>query len=379
MFPKGITLTLRLGKEKTAPASRLLIESIESIEVTHRDEGRSGFQIVFRVGRVGATDLKNYQLIKNPLLTPSNRLILSLALKAKTYLLMDGIITHQQFSPSMEPGGSTFTITGEDISVMMDRVEGPVEHREEDEKVIVERLLGAYSRYGIKSEVIKPPLSAPSGNDRIPVKQGTDLEQIQLLAKRNGYVFYVTPGPQVEQNIVYWGPPKKPKETPQRALTTNMGAFSNLESISFQHNALSPTTVSGRVQDRRTNQIQTLNIPSSERPPLSASPSIDNEACVRRMTFQQTGHTMVEARVRAQSTTNRSVDSTVTATGEVDTVRYGTLLKIRQLVGLRGMGYSYDGLYYVKQVTHKLRKGEYKQSFTITREGIGTTVEQLPV
>ncbi|MBW4441963.1 MAG: hypothetical protein KME10_12140 [Plectolyngbya sp. WJT66-NPBG17] len=379
MFSKGITLTVRLGRQKTSLASRRLIEAIQSIEVTHRDEGRSGFQIVFQVGRLGASDLKNYALIKDPLITPGNRVILSVALTAKAYLLMDGIITHQQFSPSMEPGASTFTITGEDISVMMDRQEGPVEHPEQDEKVIVEQLLGNYSQYGLRVKVENPPIGAPSRSDRIPVKQGTDLEQIQALARRNGFVFYVTPGPRVEQNTVYWGPPKKPRETPQRALTANMGAFTNLESINFQHNALSPTTVSGRVQDRRTNRIENLSVPDSDRPHLSASPSINNQTCVRRMTFQDTGHTFAEARSRSQATTNRSVDSIVTATGEVDTLRYGALLQIRQLVGLRGIGHSYDGLYYVKQVTHKLRKGEYKQNFTITREGVDTTVERLPV
>jgi hypothetical protein len=379
MFPKGITLTLRLGREKTDPAPRLMIEAIQSVEVTHRDEGRSGFQIVFQVGRLGQRDLKNYQLIKNPLLTPGHRLILSLTLNAKAYLLMDGIITHQQFSPSMDPGSSTFTITGEDISVTMDRREVPVEHPDQDEKVIVEQMLGNYSRYGIRSQVERPPIGAPARNDRTPVKLGTDLEHIQFLAQRNGFVFYITPGPRAEQNTAYWGPPKKPRERPQRALTANMGAFTNLESINFQHNALSPTKVSGRVQDRRTNRIDTLDILDSDRPHLSASPSINNQVCVRQQAFQDSGKNTIDSRLQAQATANRSVDSAVTATGEVDTVRYGTLLKIRELVGLRGLGYTYDGVYYVKQVTHKLRKGEYKQSFTITREGVGTTVEQLPI
>ena len=31
----------------------------------------------------------------------------------------------------------------------------------------------------------------------------------------------------------------------------------------------------------------------------------------------------------------------------------------------------FDGFYYVKQVTHTSRRGSYKQSFTLTREGTG--------
>jgi hypothetical protein len=61
----------------------------------------------------------------------------------------------------------------------------------------------------------------------------------------------------------------------------------------------------------------------------------------------------------------------VTATGQVDAVRYGRALRSRRLVGLRGVGASYDGVYYVKQVTHQIKRGDYKQSFTLSREGRG--------
>ena len=45
----------------------------------------------------------------------------------------------------------------------------------------------------------------------------------------------------------------------------------------------------------------------------------------------------------------------------------------RGLVGLRGAGRTYDGLYYVKTVTHNISKGRYTQSFSLSREGTGTT------
>ena len=53
-------------------------------------------------------------------------------------------------------------------------------------------------------------------------------------------------------------------------------------------------------------------------------------------------------------------------------MRYGRALQLRRLVGVRGVGQDYDGLYYVQRVTHKIKPGEYKQSFTLTREGRGT-------
>jgi hypothetical protein len=35
------------------------------------------------------------------------------------------------------------------------------------------------------------------------------------------------------------------------------------------------------------------------------------------------------------------------------------------------VGFSYDGFYYVKEVTHSIQLGQYKQRFTLTREGRG--------
>ena len=57
--------------------------------------------------------------------------------------------------------------------------------------------------------------------------------------------------------------------------------------------------------------------------------------------------------------------------GDLDGLRYGDLLTTRGIVGLRGAGFTYDGLYYVKSVTHRVKRGEYKQQFSITREGLG--------
>ena len=69
---------------------------------------------------------------------------------------------------------------------------------------------------------------------------------------------------------------------------------------------------------------------------------------------------------------------TVTVSGELDALRYGGALQARTVVGLRGAGFTYDGLYFVKSVTHSIRPGEYKQQFTLRREGLGTLVPLVP-
>jgi hypothetical protein len=60
----------------------------------------------------------------------------------------------------------------------------------------------------------------------------------------------------------------------------------------------------------------------------------------------------------------------VTGSGSLNVLRYQNILRSRMIVGVRGAGITYDGLYYVDSVTHNIKPGEYKQSFTLSRDGV---------
>ena len=77
-----------------------------------------------------------------------------------------------------------------------------------------------------------------------------------------------------------------------------------------------------------------------------------------------------EASLVASTLASDNADA-VTGTGTVDVVRYGQILRARKLVNLLGAGRGFDGQYYVKQVTHTIKRGEYKQDFSLKREGRG--------
>jgi hypothetical protein len=60
----------------------------------------------------------------------------------------------------------------------------------------------------------------------------------------------------------------------------------------------------------------------------------------------------------------------VSGNGSIDVVRYGRILRARNLVGVRGAGQAFDGVHYIDSVTHDLSRGSYKQSFTLKRSGL---------
>ncbi len=376
MSELGVRLTLLLGPTVARPAPLAFIENLAAVEVRHSDEERSGFQLVFKVGRRGPLDLLEYPQLRSPLLAAFNRVILIVTFNVRPRVLMDGIITHVELQPGDEAGAATLTVTGEDVSVMMDLEERAVEHPALPDPAIVFKLLARYARFGILPAVVPPKvIDPPIPIERIPVQVGTDREYLETLARRHGHVFYLTAGPAPFTNTAYWGPPRR-LGVPQRALSVNFGSQTNVTSLAFQHDALKPAFVDGDAIDARFNRKFPVRTFAAQRvPPLSLRPTwLAQRANTRTTLYRGCAPSIPAAFGRAQAYTDASTDATVTASGELDAARYGEILRARELVGLRGAGLSHDGLYYVKAVTHRLGRGTYTQSFTLTRDGLGTTV-----
>jgi hypothetical protein len=325
-----------------------------------------------------ATDILDLKLQSSPLLATDNRVIVSVGFGGTSHVLIDGVITRLESEPS-EPGRSKFTITGVDLTDLMDRRERTVEHTAQPDFVVVLKLLARYAWLGIIPLVI-PPLSLdfPSPLDRIPVQRGTDLQHIQKLAERAGYVFYLRPGPAPRTNVAYFGPPLR-AGLPQRALSVNVGSETNVTSISFKYDPDKASVVFGFVKDKDLGiPLPIVTFRSLRLPPLASRPALKFGPGTRVKAPAQTdGLSWFQAFARAQAFTNKSTDDALVATGELDGARYGSVLRARGLVGVRGAGYSYDGLYYVKEVTHQVARGEYKQRFTLSREGLGSTVSRV--
>jgi hypothetical protein len=366
-----------VGSSIPLPAPESLSRAIESIEITNNDEGRDGFQIVFSVGRSTSDPTQNpldFSLIDSALLETFNRVIIMVIFGFVPVVLIDGIITHKQFKPSSEAGQSKLTVTGEDVSIMMDREEKSTTHPNQPDPIIVTKIIASYAKYGLVPTVIPPAsMDVPIEVNRIPSQQGTDLQYILGLAQNYDYVFYVEPTAVPGVNKAYWGP-KEYTSLPQKALTVNMDSFTNVTAINFQYNSLDSTVVRGSVQDPMLNMEIPVVTAASLRPPLALFPDLlKNIGNAKTKKYRAKGGVnAIQAYSEAQATTDSSTDA-VTATGELDGIAYGDVLRARKLVGLRGMGFLHDGFYYVKNVTHRISNGNYKQSFTISREGLGST------
>jgi hypothetical protein len=368
------TLGLLIGPVVPLPVPQELIDSLESVQVTVASGQKSGFQLVFSTAKVSSVLTT---LIPIGYFDPPARVIITVTINGSSSVLMDGVITRQELAPSNEPGQSKLTITGEDLTRMMDLIDFtgfpfpamPAEAR-------IALMILKYAPYGIVPFVMPSVLlDFPNPLKQIPSQVGTDLAYITSLANAVGYVFYITPGPLPGMNVAYWGPEIK-VGVPQPALTVNSDGASNVESLSFGFDNFGKTLFVVVIQEPNSHVPIPIPVPDVNpiQPPLGLRPPIPMKISPipglgKFSPLQAAGIALAKA---AQSA------DVITGSGSLDVLRYGRPLKARQLVGVRGAGFAYDGFYFVKSVTHSIKRGEYKQNFSLSRNAFIPFTQEVP-
>ena len=363
----SLQLTLLIGPlSAPMPAPLPVTEALQQVQVTSGKD-RSGFQLTFGMGKTSPLQLALLPLgFFDPMIT---RVVMIATFRGIPTVIMDGVVTRQEMQPGNQPGQSTLTITGEDLSVLMDVIQlrFPFPAMTDDARVAL--ILAKYAMFGIAPVVIPPlVMSADSPTSRFDTQDGTDREYIKQLAAQNGYVFYVEPGPAPLTSIAYFGPDVR-IPVPQPALNVNLDAATNVDSLSFSLDGLAKKQVILFTFDPATRKIP-LPIPVPDinplHPPLGARPTLPS----RVIFAEETTHlTPTELAKRAFGYMMQAADA-ISGSGTLDVARYGFILRSRMLVGVRGAGPAYDGLYYVDSVTHSIKRGEYKQSFQLSRDGL---------
>lgn len=371
---KGFYLALYFGPVITRPAPQVVIDALQSVQVTEAATGRSGFQLSFAVAKGGELER---DLIPSGFFDPLIRVQIAVVLGGHTNVIMDGLITRQDVAPSNTPAGSTLTITGEDVSVAMDLIDFtglPYPCLTPELRVLI--CIGKYAMFGLVPEIVPSVLlEVPNPLDKIPNHVGTDLSYINYLAGEAGYVFYVKPL-RLGVNAAYWGPEIRWGEV-QPALSINMDAHTNVEALSFGYDGLSAKLFLAFGQIPFTTYSAVVPVPNVGllRPPLVKKQPFPFK-------FEMIEGTnklgVVGAAAIALARAAQSSDA-VSGSGSLDVMRYGRILEARKLVDVRGAGRAYDGTYYVKNVTHNIKRGEYKQSFTLGREGVLPINERVAV
>lgn len=381
-----VLLTLLAGPVVPLPVPTAVVDALTKVQVTigtreifgrrqPSSHALSGFQLEFVLAK--RSPLETVFMLTGGKTPPLIRIVLIATVNGTPNILVDGMVLQHNLRPGSGGGPSTLTLRGRDLTAAMDLFQfngNPYPGMPAEARVL--SILGRYASLGVIPNVRPAAIpDVPDPSEKIFAHQGTDYDYLCQLASDNGYVFYVEPGPAPRMNVAYWGPELK-QGTPQPALNLDMDAAANVESLTFDFDNESSTEPEAYVRLDAVPIPIKVSLPDvglvspglAKYPPQSFLKQLLPETA--KMSLGQAG---LYALSRAASAAE-----CVTAEGRLDVVRYGRLLKPRQLVGVRGAGEAFNGLYYVRKVTHDISRGSYKQSFTLTRDGLVSKQSTVP-
>jgi hypothetical protein len=363
---KGVHLTLLVGPVVPAPVPRELLEALTEVEVTNGVESPDGFRLTFALS---TRSVLHQAFLVAATRTPLMRVVIVVTINSIPKVLMNGVLTNQEVSAGERPGQSTLRVTGEGLTKLMDLQEWDgLPYPGMGVTAQVNAILMKYVAFGIAPLVI-PPLNLSIQNplNRWQSHTGTDLCHIQSLAAEVGYVFYLQPGLVPTTTTAYFGPEIK-VGVPQPALNVDLDAHRNVKSMSFSFDSASSDLPIVLIQNPLTKAPVPVPIPKINplQPPLGLfGPPITKISVLKNTSKMSLPEALNAGLAKAACSQNA-----VAANGSLDVARYGRLLSARGLVGVRGAGFAFDGLYFVESVTTTMKAGELAQSFRLSRNGL---------
>ena len=372
----GLRLTLLIGPAVPLPVPPVVLDALTDAEVvTASGESQSGFTLTFGLDR--RSPLHTLFLLAGGASVPLVRVVLVATVRGTPEVLIDGVMLRHEVTQGAD-GRPALRVTGKDLTALMDRQEVsglPYPATTVEARVLL--ILAKYAAFGVVPFVIPPVLvDVPIPTERIPRHQGTDFAYVQRLAREVGFAFYLVPGPAPGASVAYFGPEVR-VGVPQPALNAaEMDAYANVEALTFRFSDESAELPVVLVHEPLSKALIPIPIPnvSLVNPPLGLVPPVPKAI---RFVSETAKFSPARAALFGLADAARASDA-VTGEGTLDVLRYGRPLKARGLVGVRGAGLAFDGLYYVKSVTHRIKRGGYTQSFTLARNGLVSTLPVVP-
>lgn len=365
-----------IGPVVPIPVGRDVLDAVESVSVeVGSGDTPSGFEIVFRLSR--RSPLHTLFLLTGGATIPIMRVVIVVTIGGQAEVLIDGVMTNHEVRDS-GTGEPTLAVKGKDLSALMDWIDfDGIPYPAMPPVVRALLVLAKYAAFGVIPVTIPSIVEdLPIPIESIPRQQGTDYAYLKMLARDAGYVFYLDPGPVPGTSRAYWGPQIR-VGTPQPALNLDLDPpRRNVESLSFSFDKERKELPVVWIQDQYSKAPIPIPIPDVTplNPPLGVVPPLPP-----KITFLNENAKLKPWVALMQGISYAASHSdSVFGQGSLDVARYGRVLRARGLVGVRGAGEAFDGLYYVATATHSIKRGQYTQSFTLARNGLLSTVAKVP-
>jgi phage protein D len=354
-------------------------EGIQLIEVEDNDTTADTFSLKLSAIR-DATGLWSYAEKDKFELFNKVRITASFS-NGNTEHLIEGYITEIKFHIDKEERKSYVEINGMDPTVLMNLQEKLVSWVDKPDHQIAKEI---FSKYGFDTSIdnaVDPQLEP----GYVVIQRETDIEFLKRLALRNGFECFVKKDFQEKKSIGFFRKPKLDL-APQKDLAVQFDERNNVTSIDFTIDGLRPLSVEIRQQDHLSEEIKEIKISDSKLQKIGKrnlsdviQPNIGRLARGENLvpTIILSRHVVSEPQL--MEAVARSVYDNgswfVTAKGIVNAEAYGSVLKAKNLVLIKGADEAFSGKYYVSKVVHKFKPESYVQEFEAKKNAMGVVEE----
>lgn len=349
-----------------APASDALLASLQQIEV--EDNADVADMMRLRLGVAVAEQGSRWTLVDEELFARLTKLRLMVTIGAGLpQPLIETHVIETNASFANDPSASVLNVVAMDPTVMMNLEEKVRAWPDMADSDIASTIFG---EYGATPDVES---TSPSRQeiDVTTMQRGTDIQFLRQLATRNGYECYLELN---DLTGTVEGHFHKPRldERPQGVLSVNLSDATNVNSFNARYDMLRPTTAEATSVEIDSQSDQQGTATSSALSSLGKDTAITGDN-PRRVLLSRLGLADAgELQAQAQAVVDQSALA-ITAEGELHTAAYGSILRAKRPVLVRGAGEQFSGTYYVQRVLHTLTPESYTQQFTLRRNALGLT------
>jgi phage protein D len=285
----------------------------------------------------------------------------------ETQTLISAYVVETRTVFSNQPGQSMLDVVAMDPTVLMN-LEEKVKAWPDMSDSDVATAIFSDAAYGFQP-VVEDTSVQRSENQQTLLQRGTDIRFLKQLAHRNGYECFVEVNADSGQIEGHFHPPRL-DEPPQPALTVNTGETTNVNHFRVRHDMLKPVEAQVTGLDVDSRETQPAEATSSEREGLGSKAAHSTDRPRRLLLARTAMADAGELQAYAQAIVDQS-SMAIYAEGELTTSVYGSLLRAKRSVSVRGVGRDFSGVYYVERVLHVIDTNGYVQRFTLRRNALG--------
>jgi phage protein D len=356
-----ITATISIEDE---PAPDLFLSLIDmEIEEDHRMA--ASFRIKIAISR---QDDGLWAFLDDERIKPWAKFTISANLSDEEVEIITGFVTQIKPHLAADANGSYIEIWGMDPSCLMSLEEKIKAWPNMSDSDIATQI---FSEYSLAPEVDSTEVIHDEAVATI-IQRETDIQFLKRLARRNGFECVVS------GETGFFRKPQLDAD-PLPVLAAHFGPETTLISFDAKLNVLRPTKVEMHQIDTVGKQIEDSAIEAGEQEQLGRDRAESMAAPDGLIARTFVRHAVATGLPEMENLCRALFDEAewfIEATGEVESMLYGTVLKTKSVVPIKGVGELFSGNYYITHVKHRFSPDKYTQHFTSRRNAMAPSGDE---